>query len=169
VTVTAADLIARLGLLPHPEGGHYRETFRAPPLPVELPGRGTRAASTAIYYLLEWGDFSAFHRVKSDEVWHHYTGVPLDLFTLRHTPSGPEARVTRLGANVLAGEVPQAVVEAHVFQGARPVAPGFSLCGCTVAPGFDFSDFEISNRDALLALFPSLEAEILALTRENPR
>jgi uncharacterized protein len=165
VTATAPELVAALGLLPHPEGGHYRETFRARALPFDLPGRGSRAASTAIYYLLGPGDFSAFHRVRSDEVWHHYTGATLELFTLRETPAGPEQRVVRLGPNVLAGEVPQAVVEAGAFQAARPVGHDFSLCGCTVAPGFDFSDFEISRRDALLALFPSAKDLICSLTR----
>jgi uncharacterized protein len=165
MTLTAADLIATLGLLPHPEGGHYRETFRAPLLPFELPGRGPRAASTAVYFLLEAGDFSAFHRVDSDEVWHHYAGVPLELVTLRQTPAGAEERVLRLGTNVLAGELPQAVVEAGVLQAARPIGPGFSLCGCTVAPGFDFSDFEIPSRDALIARFPASKARILSLTR----
>lgn len=163
MTATAAELVAALGLLPHPEGGHYRETFRAPPLPFELPGRGPRAASTAIYYLLREGDFSAFHRVQSDEVWHHYAGVPLDLYLLGGTGSGAQA--IRLGPNVLAGEVPQAVVPAGVLQAARPSGPGFSLCGCTVAPGFDFQDFEISNRDSLLQAFPASKDLILALTR----
>jgi predicted cupin superfamily sugar epimerase len=163
--VTAADLVAALGLLPHPEGGHYRETFRAPPLPVDLPGRGSRAASTAIYYLLEAGDFSAFHRVRSDEVWHHYAGAPLELYTLRETPSGPEERLIRLGPDVLFGQVPQAVVEAGVFQAARPAGSGFSLCGCTVAPGFDFSDFEIAEEGSLLALFPHSKDLIRSLTR----
>jgi uncharacterized protein len=163
--VDAADLIAALGLSPHPEGGHYRETFRAPPLPCELPGRGTRAASTAIYFLLEQGDFSAFHRVRSDEVWHHYAGVPLELYTLRETAAGVEERVVRLGPNVLSGEVPQAVVEAGVLQAARPAGPGFTLCGCTVAPGFDFSDFEMPNREDLFERFPSAKDLIGALTR----
>lgn len=163
MTATAADLIAALGLLPHPEGGHYRETFRAPPLPFELPGRGPRATSTAIYFLLGEGDVSAFHRVQSDEVWHHYAGVPLELYLLGGT--GSREQVIRLGPNVLAGEVPQAVVPAGVLQAARPSSPGFSLCGCTVAPGFDFQDFEISNRDALLEAFPGSKDLILALTR----
>jgi uncharacterized protein len=165
MTATATELVAALGLMPHPEGGHYRETFRAPPLPFDLPGKGSRAASTAIYYLLGAGDFSAFHRVRSDEVWHHYLGAPLDLYTLRETPAGPEQRRVRLGPNVLAGEVPQAVVEAGVFQAARTAGSDCSLCGCTVAPGFDFSDFEISPRDALLALFPSSSDLIHSLTR----
>jgi predicted cupin superfamily sugar epimerase len=166
MTLTSAELIAALGLLPHPEGGHYRETFRAAPLPFDLPGRGSRAASTAIYYLLGAGDFSAFHRVRSDEVWHHYAGAPLELFLLCETPAASAERMIRLGPNVLAGEVPQAVVEAGVLQAARPTGSGFSLCGCTVAPGFDFSDFEIPNRDALLARFPNSKDLIRSLTRD---
>jgi predicted cupin superfamily sugar epimerase len=163
--VSARELIDALGLLPHPEGGHYRETFRAPPLPFELPGRGPRSASTAIYFLLGEGDFSAFHRVRSDEVWHHYAGAPLELVTLSETRATGAARAIRLGPNVLSGEVPQAVVEAGVLQAARPAGPGFSLCGCTVAPGFDFSDFEMPERATLLDRFPSAADSILALTR----
>jgi predicted cupin superfamily sugar epimerase len=162
---TAAELIASLGLLPHPEGGYFRETFRAPPLPFELAGRGSRAASTAIYFLLGEGDFSAFHRVRSDEVWHHYAGAPLELFTLHDLPSGAEARVVRLGSSVLQGEMPQAVVEAGVLQAARPGGSGFSLCGCTVAPGFDFADFEMPSRAELVARFPGAEALIRSLPR----
>lgn len=165
MTVSAAELVETLGLLPHPEGGHYRETFRSPALPFELPGRGPRAASTAIYYLLEAGDFSAFHCVQSDEVWHHYAGAPLELVTLRETAGGPEQRVIRLGSNVIAGEAPQAVVQSGVLQAARPAGSGFVLCGCTVAPGFDFSDFEIPHRDTLLARFPASRDLILSLTR----
>jgi predicted cupin superfamily sugar epimerase len=162
---SAAEMIATLGLVPHPEGGYYRETFRAPPLPFELPGRGPRAASTAVYFLLADGDFSAFHVVRSDEVWHHYAGTPLDLFTLRETANGFEQRVTRLGSNVLAGDAPQAVVEAGVLQAARPAGAGFSLCGCTVAPGFDFSDFAMPPRAELIARFPGATDLILSLSR----
>jgi len=78
--VTAEEIVRALGLAPHPEGGFFRETFRAEPLPFELPGRGPRSASTSIYFLLAGDDFSAFHRVRSDEVWHHYLGAPLDEF-----------------------------------------------------------------------------------------
>jgi predicted cupin superfamily sugar epimerase len=155
-------LIQALELAPHPEGGYYRETFRAAPLPFELPGRGSRAASTAIYFLLGSGDFSAFHRVRSDEVWHHYLGVPLELHCL-DPEQGHEC--VRLGSDLRAGERPQYVVPAGVYQGARPAAPGFSLCGCTVAPGFDFADFELPPRGVLVDLFPAFAGLLAELTR----
>src|SRR5687768_8791464 len=115
----AEAVVRALGLTPHPEGGFYRETFRSI-LKLEglaVPG-GTRAASTAIYYLLPSGAFSALHRVASDEVWHHYDGDPLDLHTIDRT--GLHA-VVRLGSNVLAGQRPQHVVAAGVWQAAVPV------------------------------------------------
>jgi predicted cupin superfamily sugar epimerase len=157
-----AALVRCLELSPHPEGGYFRETFRADPLPFAVPGRGARAASTAIYFLLPSGDFSAFHRVASDEVWHFYGGVPLELHCLN---SDGSHEPVRLGPDLLAGERPQYVVRAGIFQAARPSAPGYSLCGCTVAPGFDFADFEMPTRDALLALFPAHAALVRALTR----
>ena len=127
-----------------------------------LPGRGVRSASTAIYYLLRSGDFSAFHRVRSDEVWHHYLGAPLELHCLS-VEQGYE--LLRLGTNLAAGEQPQHVVRANVFQAARPVGGGFTLTGCTVAPGFDFADFTMPSRAELLALFPTFAGVVTDLTR----
>jgi len=132
--MTAEEVVRLLGLAPHPEGGFYRETFRAP-----APD-GARAASTAIYYLLREGDVSAWHRVvDADEVWHHYAGAPLEL-TLS---DGRERTSLRLGPDLSAGERPQAVVPAGVWQAARPLG-GWVLAGCTVAPGFAFSSFEMA-------------------------
>jgi predicted cupin superfamily sugar epimerase len=132
--VTAEEVVRLLGLQPHPEGGFYRETFRAP-----APD-GVRAASTAIYYLLREGDVSAWHRVvDADEVWHHYAGAPLEL-TLW---DGRERSSLRLGPGLAAGERPQAVVPAGIWQAARPLG-GWVLVGCTVAPGFEFSGFEMA-------------------------
>jgi predicted cupin superfamily sugar epimerase len=158
----AEALIRTLGLTRHPEGGYYRETFRAAALPFELPGRGARSASTAIYFLLEAGDFSAFHRVRSDEVWHFYAGAPLELHTL-----GAEQGHQRvvLGAELEHGERPQHVVAAGVYQAARPAGPGFALCGCTVAPGFEFADFELPSRAELSSLFEAQRELIKLLTR----
>ena len=145
-------LVQSLGLRPHPEGGFYAETFRSD-LPVEAHG-STRPASTAIYFLLRLADFSAFHRVRSDEVWHHYAGDALELLLLR--ADGALERL-RLGSDVTQGERPQAVARRDVLQAAR-VLPGgkhgFSLCGCTVAPGFEFADFELPERSALQSRFP---------------
>jgi predicted cupin superfamily sugar epimerase len=145
-------LIAQLGLRPHPEGGYYAETFRSE-LTVQAHG-GARAATTAIYFLLLSGDFSAFHRVRSDEVWHHYAGDSLEL-SLLDARGGLQQ--LRLGGALTAGERPQAVVPRDVLQAACLVPGGrhgYALCGCTVAPGFDFADFELPERGALTTLHP---------------
>ncbi len=156
----ARTIIAALGLAPHPEGGFFRETYRGS-LVVGAP-QGKRSASTAIYFLLPAGTFSALHRVRSDEVWHHYDGDPIDLHTL--DDAGAHA-VTRLGRDVLRGERPQYVVPAGVWQAAVPLGARFALCGCTVAPGFDFADFEMPTRDALVSRFPALRSVVEKLTR----
>lgn len=157
---TAAQLIAHLGLEPHPEGGWFAETFRSElDVSVVLDGR-TRAASTAIHFLLEAGQFSAWHDVASDEVWHHYAGGSLEL----HLLDGTGHRVLRLGPDLLGGELSHAVVPAGVLQAARPV-DGWVLVGCTVAPGFDFADFEMPSRPALEARFPGHQAVIEAFSR----
>ena len=121
--MTAEEVVERLGMKPHPEGGFYQETFRD-------------GASSAIYYLLREGDRSAWHRVThAAEVWHHYAGATLEL----RLPG----KVIRLGADLAAGEEPQAVVPPGVWQSARPLG-GWVLVGCTVAPGFEFSCFEMA-------------------------
>jgi uncharacterized protein len=162
--VSADEVIERLGLLAHPEGGFYAETFRAEALPFDLPGRGQRSASTAIYFLLRARDFSALHVVKSDEVWHHYLGDTLELHCF---DTAGQHRQVRLGTAFDRGERPQHVVLEHELQAARvlPGPHGFALCGCTVAPGFDFADFRMPGRAELLAQLP-LHAELVtALTR----
>ena len=131
----AAGIIARLGLQPHPEGGWYRETFRD-----EAPDGG-RAASTAIFYLLERGQVSAWHRVNDAvEVWHHYAGGPLTISLA--PPDGP-AREAVLGVDFDAGQSPQVVVPKGWWQAARPLGD-WTLVGCTVAPGFEFAAFELA-------------------------
>jgi predicted cupin superfamily sugar epimerase len=158
----ARRIIEALALAPHPEGGFYRETFRSPVV-VATPF-GPRAASTAIYFLLPAGTFSTFHRVRSDEAWHHYDGDPVELHTI--DPRGAHA-VTLLGATS-SGHRPQHVVPANAWQAAAPVGARYALCGCTVAPGFDFADFEMAERDALVARFPALRPTIERLTRAAP-
>ncbi len=162
--LSADDVIAALQLRPHPEGGFYSETFRAPPLPMALPGRGERSASTAIYFLLRATDFSALHVVQSDEVWHHYCGDALELHCF--DVAGAH-RAVRLGAELLAGERPQHVVRSGELQGARVASGphGFVLCGCTVAPGFDFADFAMPARAELERTLPQHLALVQALTR----
>ena len=158
-------IIEQYGLLPHPEGGFFAETYRSPGLIPEaaLPAgfAGKRNFSTAIVFLLRENDFSALHRLRQDEVWHFYSGEALRLVMI--SPDGNFSE-TILGQNRAAGEVAQAVVPAGWWFGAKPTG-GFSFVGCTVAPGFDFADFELAAHPDLLALFPDLETVILEFTR----
>lgn len=132
--LTAAEVIRLLELKPHPEGGHYRETFRDPAGP---KGRGF---STAIYYLLDVGETSEWHRVDAAEIWHHYAGAPL-VITL--SPNGHDASAHHLGKDLSAGQRPQIVVPAGHWQSATSLG-AWTLVGCTVAPGFAFSGFEMA-------------------------
>jgi len=133
---SAADIIARLQLQPHPEGGHYRETFRDQ----RCDAQG-RAFSTAIYFLLARGERSHWHRIDAVEVWHYYAGSAL---TLQIADDSGRRRI-KLGADLAAGEVPQAIVPAHAWQAAESTGD-WTLVGCTVAPGFDFATFELAPR-----------------------
>jgi len=164
MTTAADDVIERLGLLAHPEGGFYAETFRAEALPFDLPTQGRRSASTAIYFLLRAQDFSALHVVTSDEIWHHYLGDPLSLHCFDNEG---QHREVRLGPALAEGERPQHVVLRGELQAARvtPGPHGFALCGCTVAPGFDFADFRLPPRAELLARLPQHAQLVTALTR----
>jgi predicted cupin superfamily sugar epimerase len=159
--------VERLGLRRHPEGGYFRETYRSDEgiARDHLPTRfgGDRAFSTAIYFLLEGEDFSALHTIQQDEVWHFYEGSPLTIHVV--DPDGTHAAL-RLGRNVAAGEEPQAVVRAGRLFGALVNDPAsFALVGCTVAPGFDFADFEVPTRASLLARYPQHRGLIEQLTR----
>jgi uncharacterized protein len=133
-TLTAADIIARLGLKPHPEGGHYRETFRDSRCDAD-----GRAFSTAIYFLLARGERSHWHRIDAIEVWHYYAGAALNL----QIADDGGRRVVRLGGDLAAGEQPQAIVPRHAWQAAESTGD-WTLVGCTVAPGFDFAKFEMA-------------------------
>lgn len=162
----AQDLIERLSLVPHPEGGFFRETYRAAfqlGAQALLPQfTGMRHASTAIYYLLTAGDRSRFHRIRSDEIWHFYQGDPLQVVEI--TEAG-DISATLLGSDIAAGQVLQHVVPAGRWFGACPAAGSrFSLVGCTVSPGFDFADFEMAERAALLSTYPQLQDWITRLT-----
>jgi hypothetical protein len=129
---TAEEIIARLGLQPHPEGGHYREMFRAADRP--------RGAGTAIYFLLKAGERSHWHRVDADEIWHHYAGAPLELSL---SEDGRAVHHLRLGSDLEVGERPQGVVPRHVWQAARSLGR-WTLVGCTVSPAFEFGGFELA-------------------------
>jgi len=133
--LSAAHIIARLGLQPHPEGGHFRETFRDPAVDA-----GGRAASTLIYFLLARGERSHWHKVDAVETWHFYAGAPL---TLRIAGDGEMPQTMTLGIDLGAGQQPQAVVPAHAWQAAES-SGDWTLVGCTVAPGFMFDGFELA-------------------------
>jgi predicted cupin superfamily sugar epimerase len=132
---TAADIIRKLDLKPHPEGGHYRESFR------DSRTVDGRAASTAILFLLARGERSHWHRVDAVEVWHYYAGAALKLEIV----DGSSEQIVRLGCDIHAGEMPQAVVPARAWQAAESFGD-WTLVGCTVAPGFDFSGFELAPK-----------------------
>ena len=141
----AAELIATLGLRPHPEGGFYREIFRSATQVTPVDGRGPRAALTTIYFLLPEGAVSRWHQVTSDEVWHLYEGGPLELLEL--SASGHALvrhRLAPLGSG--AEQAPVCTISAGTWQAARPLA-GYALVGCTVGPGFDFADFRLLADD----------------------
>ena len=133
----AKTLIKTLDLQPHPEGGWYRETWRAE------AADGGRAAGTSIYYLLEAGDFSHWHRVDATEIWHWYGGGPLSL-TL--SPNGHDAEAMLLGPEITVGQRPQRIVPAGWWQTATSMG-AYTLVGCTVSPGFEFAGFEMAPPD----------------------
>lgn len=167
--MTAAELIAALGLQPLPrEGGYYRETYRsADRLPAgTLPRyRADRAAATAIYYLLTADTFSALHRLPADEIFHFYAGGPVRMLLL---PPGGAGRLVTLGPDVLGGQRPQVVVPRGVWQGSF-LLPGacFALLGTTMAPGFDFDDYEAGDATELSRRYPDHADLIRRLTRED--
>jgi predicted cupin superfamily sugar epimerase len=163
----ARQWIEGLALAPHPEGGWYRETYRSSESIRRdcLPARfdGDRAFATTIYYLLESGDFSALHRIRQDEGWHFYDGSPLTLHLI--APDGSYS-TRKLGRDLEAGQEPQALAPAGWFFAATVDEPdSFSLTGCTVAPGFDFADFELPPRAELCRLFPQHRELLERLTR----
>lgn len=133
---SAADIIAKLALQPHPEGGYYRETFRD-----AATGANARAASTAIYFLLERGQRSHWHRIDAVEIWHYHAGAPL---VLEIADAGGRRSIT-LGPDVMAGNAPQGIVPPHAWQAASSTGD-WTLVGCTVAPGFDFATFELAPK-----------------------
>lgn len=163
----ADEWIRRLELVPHPEGGYFRETYRAPLRVTGAEGR-VRNASTAIYFLLRRGQFSALHRISSDELWHFYAGGSLAVHAI--FPDGTLS-TWKLGMDIASGESPQCVVPAGAWFGAELVeddpATDFALVGCTVAPGFEFHDFELANRADLISCFPR-HAELIARLTHAP-
>ena len=163
-----ADIyIEKLKLIPHPEGGYFREVYRSEELLNEdaLPPRykGSRAFSTSIYFLLKGEQKSYLHKLKSDEIWHFYGGSSVKLYTI-----DAEGKVLQrlLGRNIDAGESMQLVIKrGYWFCAEVSDEKSFSLFGCIVAPGFDFSDFELGDRKELLQLYPQHEELVKKFTK----
>jgi uncharacterized protein len=168
IAAEALHWIDKLHLQPHPEGGFFRETYRAPlmlPQSVLSGHGGDRSACTAIYFLLAGDQFSAFHRICSDELWHFYSGSGLIVHVI--TPAG-EYQQLLLGTNSEQGEQFQSVVPAGCWFASslrHPASGSYALVGCTVAPGFDFADFEMAKRDELIEQHPQHREIIERLTR----
>lgn len=170
LTLSASYWIDKLALDPHPEGGFYRQTYQSTLLlpHTALPAGfgGDRSASTAIYFLLEGDNFSAFHRIPADEMWHFYTGDPLSVHVL---DGDGEYRELRLGPEPDRGECFQCVVPGDCWFASSLTAPhGFALVGCTVSPGFDFVDFAMADRADLIAAYPQHRDLITRFTRIGP-
>lgn len=165
--IASDTLIKQFNLSPHPEGGHYRETYRSD-LVFDAGNTadrfsGKRCCSTGIYFLLRDREFSAFHRIKADELWHFYAGSCLIVQVI--DPNGNPYAI-HLGQNLEKGEVFQALVPAGCwFAASLESGQGYALVGCTTAPGFEFEDFEMGDRNDLLATYPGLNELITAYTR----
>jgi len=164
---TIKEIVDHYQMLPHPEGGYYKESYRSSETfsSLGLPDRfkGNRVFGTAIYFLLDQGNFSAFHRIQSDETWHFYAGQTLEIFVLHHDGT---LQIIQLGNQMQQGETFQATVPAGAWFASRPAAHStYSLVGCTVAPGFDFADFELAKADALVKEFPQHASIIRELCR----
>lgn len=167
-----ADLIKKFNLLPHPEGGYYKETYRSAGFfetaAQQFPNN--RNYCTAIYFLIEPGNFSALHRIKSDEIWHFYEGDALEVIEIDLQGN---LIYTHVGSDILNGQQYQYMVKAGHWFGSRVLkntttikpSAGFSFVGCTVSPGFDFNDFEMASREELTKQYPEHAQIILELTR----
>ena len=158
--MTADDLIKKLNLLPHPEGGYYRETYRSEQS-VSFNGK-VRNAGTAIYFLIRDREISHFHKVASDELWLFHQGQSIELYVLTKTG---ELEIHNLGNDLENDELPQIVVKAgNWFAAKLKNEEGYSLVSCIVTPGFEFSDFELAKKDDLLSQFPEYDKVINKLS-----
>ncbi len=158
--MNAENIIIKLQLQPHPEGGYYKETFRASELTNNQEGN-IRNICTSIYFLLVDDNISHFHRIKSDEMWFFHQGNPIEIVSIQNN----ELVSIILGNDIDKGEMPQAVIPANVwFASCVKDGDGFALVSCSVAPGFDFVDFKMARRDELLSLYPHLKNTIEKFT-----
>ncbi len=159
--------IKNLSLLPHPEGGYYKEVYRAGETINSnvLPTRftGDRVFSTSIYFLLVEGNFSAFHRIKSDEIWHFHDGYPINIYVIGNNG---RLEIHTLGIQPHKGHFPQITIPANLWFASESTGK-YSLAGCSVSPGFDFCDFELADRDTLLNLYGEHRSVIEQFTRPN--
>jgi predicted cupin superfamily sugar epimerase len=164
--LSVEELIALLGLQPHPrEGGAFVETYRSPEtFPAgPIPAAGSRSLATAIYYLITANQFSVLHRLNADEIFHFYLGDPVEMLQLRGDGSG---RIALIGTDLARGMRPQVLVPRGVWQGSRLLPGGrWALLGTTMAPGFDDRDYEAGQAEPLIAAYPEFRERILALTR----
>lgn len=160
----AQFLIKKLDLVPHEEGGYFRVTYESKQQ-IEIPGyNGKRRIGNAIYYLMTGDKVNPFHRLKSDELWHFYSGSPFTLYTI--DPNGKLSKIP-MGQDIRAGQTVQAVMESGTWFGGELDDPNsYCLIGCTVGPGFDLLDFEIGNRDILLKQYPEHKSVIERIARE---
>lgn len=157
----AKQIIEHLQMLPHPEGGYYKETYRTTETLLTKSGE-TRNIGTAIYYLLENEDKSHFHRLGSDELWFFHLGIPIEIFCIEAN----EVVIKLLGNDLANGAKPQWLIPANTWFAAKVQnSSGFALVSCTVSPGFDFKDFEMAERSVLLNQFPEMSREIEYFTR----
>lgn len=160
--MTAQYFIEKLGMQKHIEGGYYKENLVSPEN-IAASDRGERKLWTSIYFLLETGEVSHFHRLKSDEVWYYHSGSPLTIYMI--SPEG-ELTTHELGLDIEKGQQPQVVVPKGYIFGSAQNEDGYALVGCMVAPGFDFSDFELFTREELLNQYKEHEEIIIKLTRD---
>lgn len=165
--LTKEQLIKRLNLQKHPEGGYFKETYRSeitiPGFSLPLEFESARSVSTCIYFMLTSDEFSAFHKVNQDEAWHFYTGNTILLHII--SPEGEYSNI-KIGSDFSSDETPQFIVPAqHWFAAEIKNNEGFALVGCTVAPGFDFKDFELADCNQLQKRFPKHSQLISRLTR----
>jgi predicted cupin superfamily sugar epimerase len=163
----ALEIINKLNLQTHPEGGYFNEIYRSDDMidKISLPKRynGDRSISTSIYYMLEGEQVSLFHKLKSDEIWHFYTGSPIILHCLDEDKGYQKILI---GNNIFNNEIPQYVIKQGIWFAAEVAdKDSFSLVGCTVAPGFDFSDFQFAAKDELIKKFPVYKELIERFTK----